>query len=274
MLISIVVPAFRAQATLARAVKSALTQTWQDTEIIVVADDGADYQLLLREGNIRDERLRFTTTGRVASGCHNARNVGLTLARGDFIAHLDADDVILPERLATLVPIAQAHGAATDNPRIVDDATGVELYRAFEQNAPARLDIIALLALTVPLFPLVAREYAAPRLEGIELGEDFVANLRLIERIGSLAVCADSLLEYRVVRGSLSHNEGSAAGFEKNYTALIGRLDNGDRLGLSPTNVQLARDGLVRKREINREFAAAQQHDAALTFQQFAAQRR
>lgn len=275
MLISIIIPAYRAKPTLARAVRSALTQSWTDIEVIVVSDDGFDYDGLLRTEGISDNRLRFASTGRTASGCHNARNVGLMLARGDFIAALDADDLYLPARLSVLLPLAIADGAATDNPIVVSEAGGAVLYRAFPpESAPSRLDAAALLDLSVPLFPLVAREYAEPRLPGIELGEDFVANLRLIDRLGGLTVHGEALSEYRVVSGSLAHNDTSAEGFEKSYTAMIERLENGDRLGLSPSTAAIARGRLIQKRDFNRTFAVARASDPALDFQTFAARRR
>jgi succinoglycan biosynthesis protein ExoO len=275
MLMSVIIPAFRAQATLARAVKSALTQSWSDLEVIVVSDDDLDYRKLLLTENIADERLRFLSTGHVASGCHHARNIGLDSARGDFIAALDADDVFLPARLSTLLAIARDDGAATDNPCVIADKTGAELYRAFPPgHIPQRIDATALLDLSVPLFPLIGREHAEPRLPGIELGEDFVANLRLIDRLGGLAMHGETLSQYRVVTGSLSHNDKSAQGFEKSYNALIERLEHGDRLGLSRATAAAARDGLRRKRELNRAFASARAIEPDLDFQTFVSRNR
>jgi glycosyltransferase involved in cell wall biosynthesis len=275
MLVSVIVPAYRAQATLTRAVRSALWQSWADLEVIVVSDDQFDYAPLLRAAGIDDARLRFTSTGSIGSGCHNARNAGLALARGDFIAALDADDLHLSARLAVLLPLAIIHGAATDNPVVISDANGAELYRAFKSGAlPSQLDAAALLDLSVPLFPLIAREHAEPRLPGIELGEDFIANLRLIDRLGSLAVHGETLSEYRVVSGSLAHNDASAEGFEKSYTAMIERLETGDRLGLSQPTAAIARDRLIQKRSFNRAFAAARAVEPTLDFQTFASRRR
>jgi glycosyltransferase involved in cell wall biosynthesis len=275
MLVSVIIPAYRAQATLARAVRSALSQNWSDLEAIVVSDDRFDYQAFLHAEGIDDKRLRFTSTGRMASGCHNARNAGLGLARGEFIAALDADDRYFPTRLSVLLPLAITHGAATDNPVVVSDIDGTELYRAFKPgSSPSQLDAAALLDLSVPLFPLVAREHAEPRLPGIELGEDFVANLRLIDRLGGLTVHGETLSEYRVVSGSLAHNDTSADGFEKSYTALIERLETGDKLGLSPSTAAVARDRLIQKRDFNRAFAAARATEPTLDFQTFAARRR
>lgn len=275
MLVSVVIPAYRAQATIARAVKSVLAQTHKDWEIVVVSDDGIDYVDLLAQHGIRGARIRGVSTGRVGSGCHNARNAGLAVARGAAIAALDADDVFLPRRLETLLPVARRDGAATDNPVVIDDASGAELHRARAGSFTfVKLDVSTLLALSVPLFPLVMREHAEPRLPGIELGEDFVANLRLIDRIGGLTMLGETLSEYHVVTGSLCHSDESAAGFEKSYTDLIARLSGGDRLGLSALNAIVARDGLLQKRDLNRAFARAKALDPDLDFQSFAASRR
>lgn len=275
MLVSVIIPAYRTQATLARSVGSALSQTWGDLEVIVVSDDQFDYRDLLSREGIVDERLRFTTTGHTGSGCHNARNVGHAEARGDFIAALDADDIHLPTRLAVLLPIAMAAGAASDNPAVVTESTSAELYRAFSAKSERlTLDAGGLLDLSVPLFPVVAREHAEPRLPGIELGEDFVANLRLIDRLGNLAVCGETLSQYRVVAGSLAHSDTSAEGFEKSYTAMIERLETGDKLGLSAKTAKIACDCLIRKRKLNRAFAKARLKEPSLDFQTFAARQR
>lgn len=274
MTVSIVIPAYRAQGTIARAVESVLAQTRSDWEAVIVSDDGTDYADALSATGITDERLRFVTTGRVGSGCHRARNTGLAAARGDFIAALDADDLILPGHLETLLPIATTSGAAFSNVRVVAETSGVEVQRAFPAGrVPERLDIAGLLDLSVPLLPLTAREHALPRLDGIEFGEDFVANMRLIDRIGPVPVASACTYEYRVVEGSLCHDDASAERFERSYTELIERLETGDRLGLSPANARLARERLIDKRAFNRAFAAARTKEPTLDFQTFAARR-
>jgi glycosyltransferase involved in cell wall biosynthesis len=229
---------------------------------------------VLREAGIADERLRYVTTGRVGSGCHRARNAGLAAATGAFVAALDADDLFLPGHIETLRPIADKCGAAFANVRVIAETSGIEIQRAFPPGRiPERLDIAGLLDLSVPLLPLVARAHAEPRLDGIEFGEDFVANMRLIDKVGPVPVASACTYEYRVVDGSLCHDDTSAERFERSYTELIERLEEGDRLGLSPVNARLARERLIDKRAFNRAFAAARRAEPALDFQTFAARR-
>lgn len=107
---SVILPAYRAQATLPRAVTSLLAQTMSDWEAIIIADDGVDYQTLLENHHITDPRLRFTSTGATGSGASRARNTGLDVAASPIIAMLDADDAFAPEKLALTVPLAKTHG--------------------------------------------------------------------------------------------------------------------------------------------------------------------
>jgi glycosyltransferase involved in cell wall biosynthesis len=275
MLVSVVIPAHAAQSTIERAIRSVIAQTWADWEAIIVSDDGADYETFLSARGLRDKRLRFVSTGGVRTGCHNARNVGLAAARGDAIAALDADDVFGGARLATLAPLAMARGAAVDNPAVVLEQDGTMLYRAFGNAQASRtLGIADFLAGSVPLFPLVRRDHAQLRVQGIEYAEDVLANLRLIDRLGGLLAIPQTLFEYRVVTGSLCHDVNSVAAFERTYTELIGRFTAGNGFDLSAAAQAEALPGLIAKRAFNRAFGEACRKDPSLNFQIFAASRR
>jgi glycosyltransferase involved in cell wall biosynthesis len=96
MLVSILIPCYNAERWVAQAIGSALAQTWSDKEIIVVDDGSTDRSLdVIRkfEGRIRWE------TGPNRGG-NVARNRLLELARGDWLQYLDADDYLLPHKIA------------------------------------------------------------------------------------------------------------------------------------------------------------------------------
>lgn len=274
VLVSVIIPACDAEATLPRAVASLRAQHWQDWEALIVADDARDYAALLGAQGLADARLRFLATGGVRTGCHRARNVGLAQARGALVDMLDADDLFHPDRLATLAPLALAHGAAADNLAVVTEATEAPLYRVMGAiGAPARVDIAHVLALTAPLVPLVRREHALPRLDGVEYAEDVIGNLRLIDRLGPLPVVAESLYEYRVMPGSIAHDDRAAAAFDAAYASYVARLEGGDGLGLAPANRAVAARGLAAKRALNQDFARAHATAPGLNFQSFVAAR-
>lgn len=97
--ISIVMPAYRAEGTIVLSVASVLLQSYQDWELLIVADDNADYEQVLGRAGIYDSRIRHLTTSTVCSGSPKARNVGLDAARFRYSAILDADDYMHPEKL-------------------------------------------------------------------------------------------------------------------------------------------------------------------------------
>jgi glycosyltransferase involved in cell wall biosynthesis len=74
--------------------------------MLIVSDDGVDYERLLAQQGIRDARLRFFDTGHSGAGPNLSRNIALNAASGEFIAPLDADDLFYPERLEWLLPPA------------------------------------------------------------------------------------------------------------------------------------------------------------------------
>lgn len=108
--VSIIMPAFRAQTTIARAVRSVLAQTHPHWELIVVSDDGCDYRALLGRQGLSDPRIRHLSSGRVGAGSPPARNMGLDAARYDIAAILDADDGFKPQKLELMAPLAARYG--------------------------------------------------------------------------------------------------------------------------------------------------------------------
>jgi len=108
-LVTVIIPAYNAAATIARALDSALAQTYGPIEVIVVDDCSQD-----ATGEIvsayRDKRIRLLCLPRNQGGS-GAMNAGIAVARGEYIAFLDADDEWLPTKLAKQVPVLR------DNPR-------------------------------------------------------------------------------------------------------------------------------------------------------------
>ncbi|MBN2573099.1 MAG: glycosyltransferase [Deltaproteobacteria bacterium] len=103
-LVSVVVAAFNAESWIEETLRSALDQTYRHIEVIVVDDCSSDGTLdKVRHVAMTDQRLRWerlpANTGRPAG----PRNRGLALARGEFVAFLDADDLWHPDKIAAQV---------------------------------------------------------------------------------------------------------------------------------------------------------------------------
>lgn len=109
-LVSVVVPAWNVGELLARCLDSLLAQTHRPLEIIVV-DDGStdDTAAILREYQQTHPEVHSVT--QVHRGLGPARNAALSLATGEFIAMVDADDWVEPDYLARMLHDAQTTGA-------------------------------------------------------------------------------------------------------------------------------------------------------------------
>ncbi len=115
-MISAVIPARNAEATLARALASVRAQTHPEVECIVVDDGSTDGTAELAE------RLGARVIGQGHAGVAAARNRGAREARGELLAFLDADDEWLPERLERMAAaLAGADACICANSVVGDD---------------------------------------------------------------------------------------------------------------------------------------------------------
>ena len=98
-LVSVVMSVYNGRPYLAHAVDSILAQTFRDFEFIIIDDGSTDGTAEeLQKYAVRDARIRLRFQKRL--GLAKALNAGLTVARGKYIARMDADDISHPDRLA------------------------------------------------------------------------------------------------------------------------------------------------------------------------------
>jgi glycosyltransferase involved in cell wall biosynthesis len=96
--VSVVIPAYNAEATLLAAVDSILQQSLRELELVVIDDGSTDRTAEILE-SVRDPRVRVITHS-TCQGVVISLNEGVAAARSGTIARLDADDVAEPDRLA------------------------------------------------------------------------------------------------------------------------------------------------------------------------------
>lgn len=103
--ISIIIPAYNALRFLPQTVASALAQTWQDFELLVV-DDGSTDATSAWVAQHPDARVQLIQ--QTNQGAATARNTGIAATRGAYIAFLDADDLWEPTKLEKQVECLEA----------------------------------------------------------------------------------------------------------------------------------------------------------------------
>lgn len=107
-LVSIITPAYNAEPYLEEAIKSAQAQVYQNWEMIIVDDGSTDGTAEIAKAHAaKDPRIRYfyQTNQRMAS----ARNAGIALAKGQYIAFLDADNIFFPQKLEKQVACLESH---------------------------------------------------------------------------------------------------------------------------------------------------------------------
>jgi glycosyltransferase involved in cell wall biosynthesis len=107
-LVSILVPAFNAQQWITDTLCSAVAQTWERKEIIVV-DDGSSDQTLAVARQFESNSVQVLTQKN--QGASAARNKALSLCQGDYIQWLDADDLLAPDKIAKQMAVFDRIGS-------------------------------------------------------------------------------------------------------------------------------------------------------------------
>lgn len=105
--VSIAIPFFNAEDALEDSIRSVFAQTHQDWELILMDDGSTDKSLEIAR-SIDDPRVRVYSDGKNMRLAARLNQVP-TLARYDYIARMDADDLMAPERIERLLSILVAH---------------------------------------------------------------------------------------------------------------------------------------------------------------------
>jgi glycosyltransferase involved in cell wall biosynthesis len=127
-LITIGIPCFNAEATIARAIESAQSQTYSNLEILVVDDCSTDNSCNVIQSFLKnDKRINFLSNSS-NQGPGYVRNRIVNEARGDYIAFFDDDDESLPERIECQWQRIQFYKKQTGENLIACYASGKRIY--------------------------------------------------------------------------------------------------------------------------------------------------
>lgn len=103
--ISVIIPVYNGEKLIDRCIKSVLSQTLRNIEVIVVNDGSDDGTLSVLE-SVKDDRMKIVSQTNTGQGF--ARNAGIEKAAGEYIAFVDADDTIEKEMLENMYERAKA----------------------------------------------------------------------------------------------------------------------------------------------------------------------
>ncbi|HMF67747.1 MAG TPA: glycosyltransferase family 2 protein [Phyllobacterium sp.] len=217
--VTFVIAAYNAGDTIRRAIASALAQRGVSVEI-VVADDRSSDNTAAIAGSFQDERVRVVTLDR-NRGPGGARNAALALAKGRWIAVLDSDDTVFPDRIAGMITRAEDAGskAAVDNIEVINEGE-TRREAMFPVHYLAKIheitlaDFIASNLVFKATFnfgymkPIFERRFIETHglryEENLRIGEDYIFLASILAKGGTCVVEPSVGYAYHVRAGSIS----------------------------------------------------------------------
>ena len=211
--VSVIIPAYRAGATIRRALKSVAAQTLKPRQVIVVDDgseDGTYEEAMAMAGTMIGVDLKVVRQENQGAGA--ARNRALREATGTYAAFLDADDEWLPEKLARTMAHLEGtgHVLVAHDVRLADGAGGESVFDCARHFEAARDPFVSyFLRGYIATSTVVARRDTLIAAGGFDerlaSGQDYELWLRMISAPGArFHVFPDALTRNHVTENSIS----------------------------------------------------------------------
>ena len=194
--VSVVMPCYQNAETLTASVRSLQAQTVSDWELIAV-DDGSRDRTLEVLRSLAQEDARIRVMHQENGGVSAARNAGMDAARGEWVFFLDADDLLIPDALETLLDMTSdaldvVCGAYTI--RYANENNRVETHVCADGDLQTVME--SLIRGDSALNSMCARLYRRSVLEvygiraplGVKIGEDVLFNLAFFARARAYAM--------------------------------------------------------------------------------------
>lgn len=237
--VSLLMAVYNGEAFLDEALQSVRDQSFREFEVIIVNDGSTDRTgAIIEQWRTKDSRLRVLNQAH--EGLVSALNHGLELARGEYVARMDADDVCVPERLAAQLAFMDAH------PEVGISGTWIETFGTgprIVRKYPVEHDAIrsALLFESVLAHPSVMMRRSMLIETGLRYdstrthAEDYDLWVRAAEHT-NLANVPSVLLRYRLHPSQVVETYES----QKIASAQRVRIAQIKRLGIDPGEPEIA----------------------------------
>jgi glycosyltransferase involved in cell wall biosynthesis len=211
----VVLPVWNGERFLAEAIESVTAQTLVAFELLIVNDGSTDRTDEIAAEAARNDP-RIIVLNRPHGGIAEALNTGIEMARADYVARMDADDVALPSRLEKQIAFLNAHpecvlvGTDVDVIDVEGEAIGVMTFPAHHQEIVQALITGASPAVAHPA--IMMRKGAVLAAGGYRQehvpAEDLDLWLRLVD-FGQMANLKEPLLRYRMHPSATSIRDGN-----------------------------------------------------------------
>ncbi|WP_199194807.1 glycosyltransferase family 2 protein [Phyllobacterium phragmitis] len=217
--VTFVIAAYNAEETIGRAIESALAQRGVSVEIIVANDRSTDRTAAIA-ASFPANRVHVVTLAK-NSGPGGARNAALAVAKGRWIAVLDADDAVLPDRMARMIARAEKSGAqaVVDNIEVIGEgqARGEPMFPSGHLEKIHEITLADFIASNLVfkstfnfgyMKPIFERDFIETHGlrydEDLRIGEDYIFLASILAKGGKLVVEPAVGYAYHLRSGSIS----------------------------------------------------------------------
>lgn len=211
-LVSIIVPAYCASKHIEETIKSVVSQTYFEWEMLIIDDCSTDNtSKIVNHWCKKDIRIKLYSMS-INSGPAAARNMGLKNAKGRWIAFLDSDDYWLPEKLESSLKFSKKNNAAiifTGFRRINSDGSKVGQYISVPYTLNYR-DLLGNTAIATSTVLIDKEKLSEIKMKAVYY-DDFVCFLEVLKMGFTAYGLDDDLMRYRIVNGSISRNKFHSA---------------------------------------------------------------
>jgi glycosyltransferase involved in cell wall biosynthesis len=207
-LVSVIMPAYNCSGFIRETLESVVKQTYTNWEVIVVDDFSTDNTAQIIEAYSKQEpRIRYYRL-ETNSGAAIARNKGVSMADGKYIAFLDSDDTWYPEKLEKQIAYMKkneynftctSYDKIDERGKPINKITKARLKSGYDnvlKNCPGNSTVV-----------YNAEALGKFYIEPIKKRNDYVMWLKVIKKAEYLYGIEEPLASYRIRNGSLSRNK-------------------------------------------------------------------
>ena len=214
-LVSVIMPAYNAERFIARSIESALNQTVQEIELIVIDDCSSDNTCRIAEEYAAGDTRVTVLRNEQNMGVARTRNRGFDVCRGAYVALLDSDDIWYPAKLEKQLALIQkeqadiaycSYALVNEQGEKKCDDFIVPTSTDFEEMLGSNMIGCS----TVMLTSEIARQH---RFSDRGYHEDYVLWLHLLKQGKKAVGLSETLVDYRVYSGSKASNKLKSAKF-------------------------------------------------------------
>ena len=212
-LITIIMPVYNGAEYISIAINSVVSQSYVNWKLIIVNDGSTDLTATIVQKFIDDDSRISLVNNMGLKGAAGARNYGMSLSDGDFVAFIDSDDVWHPDKLKSQIELLQKEDSDFSYTSYeIIDSNGLNCKQTY--IVPERLTLDQMLkqnligCSTVVISKEIASNYS---FSSDFYHEDYCLWLRLLNDGHKAVGCTQPLVKWRLIAGSRSFNKFNSA---------------------------------------------------------------